>query len=112
VSTAAVDVPSVVLNCGTASVCNGYRRRPQERGSGGAGAAAGGGAGGGAGAGGAVAIDKHAVPVKFSGSVDEEGVDAVQGLVFERPRGRLRSPTGGPTSEWCYQGLCLQRSSH
>ncbi len=81
-STAAVGVGDVVMNCGTASLRNGYRRRPRAAGTGGA---------GGAGAGGAALIDKNAVPVVFDGYVDEEGVAAVGALVTSgRVAGFLR----------------------
>jgi hypothetical protein len=111
VSTAAVDVPDVLLNCGAAFLCNGYRR-PLERGSGGAGT----GAGGAAGVGGAVPLDKHAVPVVFSGSADEEGVAVVQALMSSgRVAGFLRLqvvlPCSGDATDSAFKEVAIGKGS-
>ena len=115
VSTDAVDVPDVLLNCGTASLCNGYRR-PKEWGSRGAGAGAGGAAGGAAGAGAAVTIDKHAVPVVFSRSVDKDGVAAVRKLLSSgRVAGFLRLqvvlPRSGARKDSAFKQVDIDESS-
>jgi hypothetical protein len=55
-----------------------------------------------------VAIDKHAVPVEFSGSVDDEGVAAVHELVSSgRVAGFLRLqvvlPRSGATKDSAFK---------